>query len=355
MRRKGFTLIELLVVIAIIALLISILLPALGEAKKAGRLAVCISNIRGLGQATQTYSSEFKEMMPSFTWEAGKTYVDPSDPNGAGLGNAGNDWIASNNQLAYIIRFRGDRPGMPPATNLFPHLTYTHLVMQDYMAQKLPDATVVCPEDANRKLWNKDPKGYDQGLYQPNFGTSIGASDLWRHPYGASYRVVPAFIDRSPTPYRVMYTPTGGTITIYPTLSQYGKRKISDVSQPSLKVAMHDTFGRHFGKIDYRQWIGTEFSKQPLLFFDNSVVNRSNDKCNYGFDPNGNQATAVNSPNSSPPMPPPTAPYYTIQYAASAIEPPAPVTVNGRPYFLSTRGGLRGVDFGGTDVRSNGY
>jgi prepilin-type N-terminal cleavage/methylation domain-containing protein len=60
-RAKGFTLIELLVVIAIIALLIGILLPALGEARKAGKMTAEMGGIQQLGRAYATYASTYKD------------------------------------------------------------------------------------------------------------------------------------------------------------------------------------------------------------------------------------------------------------------------------------------------------
>jgi prepilin-type N-terminal cleavage/methylation domain-containing protein/prepilin-type processing-associated H-X9-DG protein len=63
-RGRGFTLIELLVVIAIIALLISILLPALAGARAQGKDAVCKSNLRQLGLATTYYADDNAYHLP---------------------------------------------------------------------------------------------------------------------------------------------------------------------------------------------------------------------------------------------------------------------------------------------------
>lgn len=55
---RAFTLIELLVVVSIIALLVSILLPALGRAKEQARLVLCKTNLRTIGQAELLYATE---------------------------------------------------------------------------------------------------------------------------------------------------------------------------------------------------------------------------------------------------------------------------------------------------------
>jgi len=77
-RKNAFTLIELLVVISIIALLIGILLPALGAARKSARTMQCLSNERGHGIGFVGFALENKDLLPYSYF----SIPDASEPTG---------------------------------------------------------------------------------------------------------------------------------------------------------------------------------------------------------------------------------------------------------------------------------
>lgn len=88
--RRAFTLVELLVVIGIIALLISILMPALGRVRDQANRIKCMSNLRTIMQGIVMYSAENKQALPYTNW--GGNYHTPGRPDPQGTAGWLYDW-----------------------------------------------------------------------------------------------------------------------------------------------------------------------------------------------------------------------------------------------------------------------
>ncbi|MHC4064248.1 MAG: type II secretion system protein [Planctomycetota bacterium] len=144
----GFTLVELLVVVSIIALLISILLPSLRQAREQAKFAVCGSNLRQIGGAVHVYVSAYDGYIPR-----GPEPAHPFD-FAANILATNQLWIGS-----------GTNGGPPPA----------HPREYNGLGSLLPTVTpqakvFFCPADDNFNLQEEFPKiGTDQDAYGSYF------------------------------------------------------------------------------------------------------------------------------------------------------------------------------------------
>lgn len=343
----AFTLIELLVVIAIIALLITLLLPAMSSARRVARLAVCSANQRQMGVGGASYASDFKEYIYNYSWKAG---VSPAiDPT---LASATSDMDAQRNQYVDIFRNRAQRP-LAQESTLLPQILYGHYVLMDFLAARLPEPIYTCPEDRVRLDWAANIDRYVAGgapPYPSGVGTSFpipaGDRDI-RWAFSSTYEVTTGVFDplqssnlnlTSGPDISARVRNTTGNHFIYEGSppSKLGLTLYSQVAFPTQKVHLYEAHARHAGR--KQRYYGSPGAAVNLLFFDASVRYVNNKDANKGWDPRN-----------------PTAAQFQFLYVPDRWEPP---TASGNSteavigYYRYTRGGLKGVDVGSREINT---
>jgi prepilin-type N-terminal cleavage/methylation domain-containing protein len=326
-RRAAFTLIELLVVIAIIALLISILLPALGSARRSARRGRCEANLQQSAMATGTYAGDFKDLIATYSWQPNKVYTDFAD-----LKVATTSVAAAANQACDIIRRRTGRADIAPFPDRFPHRHYNHLVLNDYLTERLPERSVVCPEDSTLLGWQSDPVNLRDPVPK-DFGTAFGK--IWA--YSSSYHVAPvAYLpDRMPTCYQ--YVSDHNLFEVPVAKFNLKPRGMWEVNFPGQKVHAFEYIARHQGRPLFH---AIEEAMVPMTFFDGHVATKRTGDANQGWTP---QAPDGGNPT-----------VYAYVPSILGFEPPTKSGENADyvfGYYRWTTGGLHGIDYGGKALK----
>lgn len=339
---RGFSLIELLVVIAIIALLISIILPAMAQARRSARTTQCATQLQQMGVSTASYGIDHRDLIWNYSWKT----PDAMKSTYSDLQTVGNDMDAQRSQYVDVFRRLTTRP-LNKETTLLPQILYGHFVLFDYLAARLPEPIYTCPADRVRLTWARDIDAFVAGgspPYPSAAGTPIppGDRDI-RWAYSSTYEVTVSAYDGSQsekirTASNARLRNTAGNHFLFSGTTNWklSQQPLNAVMYPAQKVFLHEGHARHEKRETY---YAVATAKVNILMFDGSSTYKKTGEANRGWDP----WTPSNGSG------------FLYAYVPDAWEPR---TASGGAndqvygYYRYTRGGLRGIDVGGKEINT---
>lgn len=243
-RRAAFTLVELLVVISIIALLISLLLPALARAKQMAVSIQCLANLRSLGQINMEYANVYEGDIPP-GWN---TMNPPADANATmnWKGLLFGFYTGESPQQLYNLAWQGNNPPGPGGPGLYPAIRQKWLALAWCPASSMAASSI-----SNAGLW----ADWDGWYMLPTNYSCNPNFFLW-------YQVV-----------------NGANQTV--------SFKISNVQNPGQKIAIGDaTADQHVANI-YESWIYFSWYQSGEFTALTAYAGPYDNDPNYLIPPNG--------------------------------------------------------------------